>query len=90
MTLAVASIDQHSAAKAMNVEGLNPSQKDLSSPPPVMPWREFADWIRMGDRHDVVWGWIRNGYIPHEKVGKHVLVNVALFTSQLMEKEMPL
>ncbi|ENG2597980.1 DNA-binding protein [Pseudomonas aeruginosa] len=55
-----------------------------------MPWREFADWIRMGDRHDVVWGWIRNGYIPHEKVGKHVLVNVALFTSQLMEKEMPL
>ncbi|ELK4821914.1 DNA-binding protein [Pseudomonas aeruginosa] len=74
----------------MNVEGFNPSQKDLSSPPPVMPWREFADWIRMGDRHDVVWGWIRNGYIPHEKVGKHVLVNVALFTSQLMEKEMPL
>ncbi|HGN0917899.1 TPA: hypothetical protein ACXNIK_005934 [Pseudomonas aeruginosa] len=35
-------------------------------------------------------GWIRNGYIPHEKGGKHVLVNVALFTSQLMEKEMPL
>uniref|UniRef100_UPI0031FECE16 hypothetical protein n=1 Tax=Pseudomonas aeruginosa TaxID=287 RepID=UPI0031FECE16 len=47
---------------------------DLSSPPPMMPWRDFANWIRMGDRHDVVWGWIRNGYIPSQKYGKHMMV----------------
>jgi hypothetical protein len=52
-----------------------------------MPWRQFADWIRMGDEHDVVWGWIRNGYIPSHKVGKYVMVNVALLVKQLMEKE---
>lgn len=79
--------DQHSAAKAMDVEGTTLSLKDLLSPPPVMPWREFADWIRMGDDHDVVWGWIRNGYIPSRKVGKYVMVNVALLTQQLLEKE---
>jgi len=52
-----------------------------------MPWRQFADWIRMGEEHDVVWGWIRNGYIPSHKVGKYVMVNVALLVKQLMEKE---
>ncbi|AYL33527.1 MULTISPECIES: DNA-binding protein [Pseudomonas] len=56
-------------------------------PPPVMPWRDFADWIRMGNDHNTVWGWIRNGYLPAHKIGKHVMVNVALFTHQLMEKE---
>lgn len=59
----------------------------LLNAPPVMPWRQFADWIRMGDEHDVVWGWIRNGYIPSHKVGKYVMVNVALLVKQLMEKE---
>lgn len=34
----------------MDVEGTNLSLKDLLSPPPVMPWREFADWIRMSGR----------------------------------------
>lgn len=71
----------------MNVEGINLSLRDLSSPPPVMPWREFADWIRMGNSHDIVWGWIRNGYLPSQKVGKHVMVNVALLTRQLVEQE---
>lgn len=52
-----------------------------------MPWREFANWIRMPESHDVVWGWIRNGYIPSHKVGRHVVVNVALLTSQLLEQE---
>ncbi|GBL60338.1 hypothetical protein PCLA_17r0118 [Pseudomonas citronellolis] len=55
-----------------------------------MPWRNFADWICMGDSHDSVWGWIRNGYIPSHKVGKHMMVNVALLTSQLMDKEIRL
>ena len=55
--------------------------------PPVMPWREFADWIHMGESHDIVWGWIRNGYIPSHKVGKHVLINVSLLIQQLLEQE---
>jgi hypothetical protein len=61
--------------------------RDQLVPPPVMPWREFANWIRMPESHDVVWGWIRNGYIPSHKVGRHVVVNVALLTSQLLEQE---
>jgi len=69
------------------MEGINLTLKDLVSPPPVMPWREFANWIRMSEDHDTVWGWIRNGYIPSHKVGKHVMVNVALLTQHLMEKE---
>ncbi|MCY1291878.1 hypothetical protein D9M69_467740 [compost metagenome] len=74
----------------MDVEGITLSSKDLSCPPPVMPWREFADWIRMSGSHDIVWGWIRNGYIPSHKVGKHVLVNVTLLNSLLLEKEIHL
>ena len=68
---------------------LNLTLKDLpvQPAPPVMPWREFADWIRMSQSHDIVWGWIRHGYIPSHKVGKHVVVNVALLTSQLLEQE---
>lgn len=27
---------------------------DFLAPPPLMPWRQFANWIRMGDEHDVV------------------------------------
>lgn len=43
------------------------------------------DWH--GEDHETVRGWIRKGYIPAYKIGKHVMVNVALFTHQLMEKE---
>lgn len=74
----------------MDVEGTSLTLKDLLAPPPLMPWRNFADWIRMSDSHDIVWGWIRNGYIPSHKVGKHMMVNVALLTSQLMDKEIRL
>ena len=38
----------------MDVEGTTLSLKDLLSPPPVMPWREFADWIRMGNERAVI------------------------------------
>lgn len=71
----------------MDMEGINLTLKDLLAPPPFMPWRDFADWIRMSNEHGTVWGWIRNGYIPSYKIGKHVMVNVALLTSELMEKE---
>jgi hypothetical protein len=67
---------------------MDESSSDISFvAPPLMPWREFADWIRMGNDHNTVWGWIRNGYLPSHKVGKHVMVNVALLTQQLLEKE---
>ncbi len=54
----------------MDVEETNLTLKDLLAPPPLMPWRNFADWIRMGDSHDIVWGWIRNGYIPSVPQGR--------------------
>ena len=71
------------------MEGIDLTLNELpsQSAPPLMPWREFANWIRMPESHDVVWGWIRNGYIPSHKVGRHVVVNVALLTSQLLEQE---
>ena len=53
--------------------------QDLRAAPPVLPWRDFANWIGMGEEHETVRGWIRKGYIPAYKIGKHVMVNVALF-----------
>ncbi|WP_417583181.1 DNA-binding protein [Nitrincola sp.] len=53
--------------------------------PPLMQWREFADWIRMDQ--SIVRGWIENGYLPTERIGKHRLVNVVLLSKQLSEKE---
>ncbi|WP_293267708.1 DNA-binding protein [Neptunomonas sp.] len=53
--------------------------------PPLMQWREFADWIRM--EHGVVRGWLDNGYIPTQRIGKHLLVNVALLSKNLLEKD---
>ncbi len=38
----------------MDVEETNLTLKDLLAPPPLMPWRNFADWIRMGDSHDII------------------------------------
>ena len=58
----------------MDLEESNLTPKGTLPAPPVLPWREFADWIR-------------NGYLPSHKVGKHVMVNVALLTTQLLEKE---
>lgn len=55
--------------------------------PPLMPWRQFADWIRMDQDHELVWGWIRRGYLPTVLIGKHRLVNVAALIRQLEEKE---
>lgn len=53
--------------------------------PPLMPWRAFADWIQM--EQSIVRGWVENGYLPTERIGKHRLVNVALLSKQLLEKE---
>lgn len=69
------------------MEEIRHAAKAPRTAPPVMAWREFANWIGMGDSPDVVWGWIRNGYLPAQKLGKHVLVNVALLTRQLEAQE---
>ncbi len=53
--------------------------------PPVMPWREFADWIQVGA--DTVEMWIKRGYLPTVKIGRYRMVNVALLTRQLLNDE---
>lgn len=69
------------------MEGVNIELNDQSQTPPLMPWREFADWIRMADNHDKVRGWIRRGYIPTVKLGKHVMVNLTLLNHRLLEED---
>ncbi|MDY0205098.1 MAG: DNA-binding protein [Pseudomonas sp.] len=61
--------------------------KTLLVAPPVMPWREFADWIRMSDGHDVVEAWIKRGYLPTVKIGRHRMVNVAQLVQSLLNEE---
>ncbi|MNO08133.1 hypothetical protein D3C81_2306340 [compost metagenome] len=55
------------------MEGTNLTLKDLLGPPPDMPWREFADWIKKDDEN-TVWGWIRNGGMDAMK--KDVTLNL--------------
>ena len=43
------------------MEGIPLTLKDLVNPPPMMPWREFANWIRMSEDHDTARGWMRDG-----------------------------
>lgn len=71
----------------MEMEGIKISIADLRGAPPLLPWREFAKWIGMGEDEQIVWGWIRNGYIPRYKIGAHVMVNVALLNRQLLDQE---
>lgn len=67
----------------MDVEGINLTLKDLLTPPPVMPWREFADWIRMSEDHPTVWGWIRNGYLRVLHPARHLAQNLVFLLQKL-------
>lgn len=60
---------------------------NLLAAPPLMPWRDFANWIRMTEGHDVVEGWIKRGYLPTVKIGRHRMVNVAQLTQSLLNEE---
>ena len=59
--------------------------KSLLISPPVMPWREFADWIRM--EAEVVENWVKRGYLPTVKIGRYRMVNVAQLVQQLLNEE---
>jgi hypothetical protein len=69
----------------MEAEGLD-AQK-LIGCPPLMPWQSFAEWIGMGDEPIVVRTWLERGYLPSLKVGKRLMVNVALLSKQLIDQE---
>lgn len=66
-------------------EGMNPQM--LYGAPPLMPWDVFVDWIGMSEKPGVVEAWLERGYIPKKRIGKYVMVNVALLTKQLLEEE---
>lgn len=78
-------IDQHSAAKPMELEQIK--VKELTAAPPLLPWKVFCAWIGMGSETETVRGWIRQGYLPTRRVGKYLMVNVALLNKQLLEEE---
>ena len=59
----------------------------LFGAPPIMPWQAFADWIGMQEEPEVVRAWLDRGYIPRLKIGKRLMVNVALLTRTLLEQE---
>lgn len=63
------------------------SHKNLLAAPPVMPWRDFANWIKMTEGHDVVEAWIKRGYLPTVKIGRYRMVNVAQFVQSLLSEE---
>ncbi|MDT4826214.1 hypothetical protein FQZ97_595190 [compost metagenome] len=69
----------------MEVEELKPEQ--FVNCPPLMPWRQFAIWIRMEEDQDRVRGWIDKGYLPTVRIGRHRMVNVALVVKNLLEQE---
>lgn len=52
---------------------------------PVMSAERFASLV--GVTHDVVRGWIDKGYIPSVPMGRWRLVNIALLTRELLERE---
>ncbi|WP_203142658.1 hypothetical protein [Marinobacter mangrovi] len=54
--------------------------KDLNWPP-IMEWREFADWVRV--EQGAVEGWVKRAYIPTIKIGRHRMVNIVRLLEQI-------
>ncbi len=61
--------------------------QDLRAAPPVLPWRDFANWIGMGGDPETGRGWIRKGFIPADQLRKQGMVHVELFVPQLVGRE---
>lgn len=76
---------EHSGVKRMEQEV--PTTQNPFGPPPVMPWASFVDWIGMSSEPEVAKAWLQRGYIPTLKIGKRLMVNVALYTKELLERE---
>ncbi|MFT0140803.1 DNA-binding protein [Alcanivoracaceae bacterium MT1] len=53
--------------------------------PPLMGWKDFAEWIRQ--KPDVVRGWVEKGHLPTVRVGSRRMINVVLLVEQLREGE---
>lgn len=62
-------------------EGMN----QMTDWPPLMPWAEFAEWIRVSPQ--VVRGWVDKGHLPTVQVGRRRMVNVVALVDQLREGE---
>lgn len=54
--------------------------------PPLMEWRQFAEWI--GVDHGIVYNWMRRAYLPTIKVGKYPMINVVVLVDRLREGEL--
>ena len=54
--------------------------------PPVMEWRQFAEWI--GVEESIVYNWMRRAYLPTVKVGRYPMVNVVVLVDRLREGEL--
>jgi hypothetical protein len=67
----------------MTVEFEELSKGSLAGAPPLLPWAKFADWIQI--EPGIVRGWVDRGYLPTYRIGKHVLINVALLHKELVE-----
>ncbi|MCG8519045.1 MAG: DNA-binding protein [Pseudomonadales bacterium] len=59
--------------------------KDLNWPP-IMEWRQFADWVRVDP--GVVEGWVKRAYIPTNKIGRHRMVNIVRLLEQLEAEDL--
>lgn len=53
--------------------------------PPLMPWREFAEWVRVDV--EICRGWCERGYLPTTRIGKHRLVNIVALVEELKGAE---
>ena len=49
--------------------------------PPLMEWREFAEWVRVDA--GVVEGWVKRAYIPTHKIGRHRMVNIVRLLEEM-------
>lgn len=65
--------------------GTSENLQKLLVAPPVLQWRDFANWIKVSE--DVVEMWVRRGYLPTVKIGRYRMVNVALLSQQLLNDE---
>lgn len=71
---------------SMNPEDIKPPASFQVQPTtPLIKPQRFAELVGVTDR--TVDGWVRQGYLPIIKIGRHTLVNLALVHQQCLDKE---